>query len=153
MQRQSLSLDLDSLFPGTSIPIGNEQIVIRPLTIEQLSTLSKKLTGIGVLLSEAGITWDNFNTPENLFKLAIMILDNVPNVLEEAANVNIDDLKQLPMDIIVQIVDAIIAENLKSKEGLEKNFKSLTEKFRQVAAKKEAKTEETTPTPLKKIQT
>lgn len=151
MQRQALSLDLDSLFPGSSITIGNQSIVIRPLNIEQLSVLSKKVTGLTTILVDQGVTWENFNTPENLFKLAIIVLENVPDVLEEASNVDIEDLKKLPLEIIVQIVDAIISENLKSKEGMEKNFKSLIEKFRPVKTEKGEKTDEKVPTPLKKI--
>ena len=99
MARQSLSIDLDSLFPGSSITIGTQTIVICPLTIEQLSVLSKKATGLGSILTEQGVTWENFNTPENLFKLAIIILDNVPGILEEAANVELADLKKLPKEV------------------------------------------------------
>ena len=148
MKRQILSLDLESLFPGSSVIIGNQSIIIRPLTIEQLSHISKKLTGLTCMLAEQGVTWENFNNPENLFKLAIAVLDNVPDVLEEAANVNIEDLKKLPIEFIVQILEAIISENLKSKEGMEKNFKSLIKRFqpeKEKAGKVEAK-----PAPLKK---
>jgi hypothetical protein len=128
-QRQSLSIDLDSLFPGSSITIGTQTVLIRPLNIEQLALISKQLTGVGTILSEKGVTWENFNTPENLFHLAVVLLGNVPDVLEEAANINIEDLKKLPIELLVQIIEAIISENLKSKDSLEKNFKSLTEKF------------------------
>ncbi len=136
-KRQSLSVDLDSLFPGSPITIGNQSIIIRPLTIEQLSMLSKKVTGLTSLLNEQEVTWENFNTPANLFKIAFLILENIPEVLEEASNVNIEDLKKLPVEIVVQIIEAIISENLKSKEGMEKNFKSLIEKFRPMTKKEE----------------
>jgi len=146
-ERQTLSLDLDSLFPGSTVTIGNQSIIIKPLTIEQLAILSKKLTGFGDVLAEKGVTWENYNSPENLFKLAIVILENVPDVLEEASNVRIEDLRVLPIELVVEIIETIISENLKSKESLEKNFKSLTKKFlpeEEVKAKK---------TPLKKIRT
>lgn len=129
MKKQKLDLDLDALFPGTSLPIGNQFLIIRPLNIEQLSILSKKVSGLKEVLKNADITMENFNTPEKLFKLAIIALDNAPDVLEDAANVEIDTLRQLPLDVIVQIVETIISENMKSKEVLEKNFKSLTSKF------------------------
>lgn len=139
MERQSLSLDLDSLFPGSVVTIGNQTVVIRPLNIEQLAILSKKVSGVGSLLTEQGVTWENYNSPENLFKLAVVVLENVPDVLEEASNIRIEDLKQLPLEIIVQIVAEIISENLKSKEDLEKNFKSLTEKFQETQPKRPEK--------------
>lgn len=129
MTRQKLSIDLDSLFPGTAITIGNQSIVIRPLSIEQLSVLSKKATSLGSVLAEKDITWENFNNPKNLVSIAIILLENAPDILEEASNIEVDDLKRLPLEIIMNIVDAIITENMKSKEGMEKNFKSLTKKF------------------------
>jgi hypothetical protein len=149
MERQKLSIDLDSLFPGSTITIGTEIIVIRPLSIEQLALLTKKVKGLGSLLTTEGITWENYNTYENLFKLAVIILDNVPDVLEEASNVDIDDLKRLPIEIIVQILDKIIEENMKSKEVLEKNFKSLTAKF---LPETEPNKKDPTPAPKKKIK-
>jgi CO dehydrogenase/acetyl-CoA synthase delta subunit len=129
MKKQKLNLDLEALFPGSALTIGNESIIIRPLNIEQLAILSKKVSGLGSILSEKNITIENFNTPENLFHLAVIALDNVPDVLEEAANVEMDSLKQLPIEVIAQIIEKIISENIKSKEVLEKNFKSLIEKF------------------------
>jgi len=129
MKKQKLNLDLEALFPGSALPIGNESIIIRPLNIEQLAILSKKASCIGSILVEKGITFENFNTPINLFQLAVISLENIPDVLAEAANVEMDTLKKLPIEIIVQIIEKIISENMKSKEVLEKNFKSLIEKF------------------------
>jgi len=133
MKKQKLSLDLEALFPGSALPIGNESIIIRPLNIEQLSNLSKKVSALKTILAEKDITLANFNTPEKLFQLAIIILDNVPDVLEEASNVEMDTLKQLPIEIIAQIIEKIISENLKSKGVLEKNFRSLIGKFQETS--------------------
>lgn len=129
IQRQSLSIDLDALFPGESVEIGGQSILIRPLNIEQIAILSKKLSGIGAILSKLGVTWENYNEHSNIFKLAVTVIENFANVLEEAANVKSEDLKKLPIEAIVKILDKILEVNLKSKEELEKNFKSLTGKF------------------------
>lgn len=128
-QRQSLNLDLDSLFPGEALTIGNSSIVIRPLGFEQIAILTKKLTGMGSILSGKGVTWENYNSPENLFHIGCVLLANFPDVLEEASNVSIDDLKKFPLELIVEIVEKVISVNLKSKESLEKNFKSLATNF------------------------
>ena len=130
-QRQALSIDFEALFPGETVTIGNQPIVIRPLNIEQIAILSKKLTGVGKVLGDLGVTWDNYNEPGNIFKLTVTAIDNFPDILEEAANVDIKDLKALPIEMIVQILDKILEVNLKSKDILEKNFKSLTGKFLQ----------------------
>jgi len=128
-KRQSLSLDLDALFPGKDITFGKTTIVIRPLSIQQIAILSKQINGFGDTLAKLGVTWENYNQPQSLVKIASVILENFPNVLEEASNIAIEDLQVLPIEAVVQIIETIIDVNLKSKEALEKNFKSLTKKF------------------------
>ena len=128
-KRQSLSINLDELFPGETVEIGTQSILIRPLSFSQVAILSKKIKGLGRLLTSEGVTWENYNTPDSIFKIAIIIIDNFPDILEEASNVKIDDLRALPLESVAKIVDAIVAVNMKSKEALEKNLASLAEKL------------------------
>jgi hypothetical protein len=128
-ERTRLSLDLEALFPGDSLTIGDQTIDIRPLGILQLSVIARKLKGFGAVLGEEGVSWDNYNQPENLLKLAVILLEQFPEVLEEASNIALEDLQQLPIDVIVEILDKVIDVNMKSKEKLEGNFKSLAQKF------------------------
>lgn len=147
-QRQSLSVDLDELFPGGTVTIGTQSILIKPLGLEEIANLFKKVKGWKSILEELGITWENFNSSENIFKLSIMLIENSPDILEEAANLNIDDIKKLPFEVIVAIVSKVIEVNIKSKEDMEKNFKSLIKMLfpkTEETPKKEKK-------PLKKIQ-
>ena len=143
-KRQTLSVDLDSLFPGTTITIGKDVIFIKPLGIEHISEISKKLECVLDILKEEGVTSKNFNTPENIFKIATILLANSPDILEEAANLDIAIIKKLPIGILVEIVDKIVEVNLDSKEAFEKNFKSLINKFFPAEVKKK--------TTLKKIK-
>jgi hypothetical protein len=128
-ERQTLSLDLETLFPGESLTIGKNSVLIRPLNISQIAILSKKIKGIGDILSKEGVTWENYSEQSSLFKIAVVLLDMFPDVLEEAADINVDDLKQLPLESVVEIVTKVIEVNLRSKDTLTKNFKSLTEKL------------------------
>ena len=128
-ERTRLSLDLEALFPGDTLTIGDQSIDIRPLGILQLSIIARKLKGFGAVLAEEGVTWDNYNQPDNLLKLAVILLEQFPEVLEEASNIALEDLQVLPIDIIVEILDKVIDVNMKSKEKLEGNFKSLAQKF------------------------
>lgn len=137
--RQSLSIDFDTLFPGDAITIGTQSIVIRPLNLEQLTTLTKQVKGLIPKFAEENITLDNFNNAESIVKMIPIIFDNAPFILEEASNISLDDLKKLPMDVIIQIVDKVVEVNLKSKGTLEKNFKSLISKFVQPTPKKDQK--------------
>lgn len=128
-ERQRLNLDLESLFPGDTLTIGNQTIDIRPLGIAQLATIARKLKGFGKVLSEEGVTWDNYNKPENLLKLAVILLEQFPEVLEEGSNIALEDLQALPLEIVVEILDKVLEVNMKSKEKLEGNFRSLAGKL------------------------
>jgi len=136
-ERQRLNLDLESLFPGDTIEIGGQTIYIRPLGLLQLSIIARKLKGFGSILSEEGVTWENYNQPENLLKLTTVLLEHFPEVLEEASNIALEDLGQLPLDIVMEILDKVLEVNLKSKEKLEGNFKSLAGRFNLVETPKQ----------------
>lgn len=127
-----LNLDFESLFPGSTVEIGNNSIPIRPLGLFQLATLSKQAKGLGTILSDQGVTWDNYGTPDSLFKIAETLLTQAPDVLSEVTNIHIDDIKPLPLEVIVLLIDKVLEVNLEAKDNLSKNFKSLAEKFQTV---------------------
>ena len=128
-ERQRLTVDLESLFPGETITIGDQILDIRPLGIKQLAILARKLKGLGSLLESENITLDNYNQPANIFKIAVLLLEQFPEVLEEASNIALEDLEPLPLDIIVEIVEKVIAVNSKSKDKFLGNFQSLIKKL------------------------
>lgn len=128
-KRQKLSIDFDNLFPGETLEIGNSSVMIQPLGLEQIAIISKRIKGIGNVLEKEGVTWENYAEKSSLFKIAVVILDSFPDVLEEASNIDITDLKCLPLECIVKIVNKVIEVNLKSRDDLVKNFKSLTEQL------------------------
>lgn len=124
-ERQRLTVDLEALFPGDTVKIGDQVIDIRPLGVMQLAVVARKLKGFGAMLAEDGVTWENYNTPEQLLKIAVLLLEQFPEVLEEASNVAAEDLIQLPIEYIVLVLDKVIEVNLASKETLEENFSRL----------------------------
>lgn len=127
--RQRLTLDLEALFPGDTLKIGEAVVDIRPLGIKQLAIISRKLKGFTSVLADEGVTWDNYNQPDSLLKLATILLEQFPEVLEEASNIALEDLQELPLEIVVEILDKVLDVNMKSKEKLEGNFESLVSKF------------------------
>lgn len=127
--RQTISIDFAELFPGEPIVIGKQTVVICPLSLEQVTTLTKQLKGLIPIFDKEGITMENFNSTENIIKMIPILFDNAPLIIEEASNIALSDLKQLPIGIIVEIIDKIVEVNLKSKDVLEKNFKSLINRF------------------------
>jgi len=123
--QQRLNLNLEELFPGDTLTICDSVITIKPLGLRQLADIARKLKGIGSVLSEEGVDFDNYNQPENLLKLAVCLLEHSPSVLEEASNIALEDLQELPIELIVSILDKVIEVNMKSKEALEGNFSRL----------------------------
>jgi len=138
-ERQRLNLDLEQLFPGDTLTIGSSVIHIRPLGVLQLSTITNKLKGFLSNIQEEGITWSNFKEPENMFKVAATIVGQAPEILAEAANVELEDIQALPLEVNVMILDKVIEVNMKSKEALEGNFKSLAAKFGGILQEKKSR--------------
>ena len=129
MSRQKLSLNLDTLFPGEILQIGSSSILIRPLNIKQIAIILKQLNSVIETLSDNGITFDNFNEQGNIIRIAVVLMDEVPDVLSEASDIDLDDLLALPLDVIITILEKVISVNMKSKDDLVKNFLSLTKKL------------------------
>lgn len=129
IKRQSLNINLDELFPGETVEIGTVSILIRPLSFLQVAVLSKKIKGLSTLLIQEGVSWENYTSPDSIFKIAVIVIDNFPEILEEASNVDINDLRALPIELVAKLLDVIIAVNMKSKEALEKNLTRLAERL------------------------
>lgn len=142
-QRQRLTLDLTNLFPGETVDVGGTQVIIRPLIASQIATLIIQAKGFGTKLAAQGVTWDNYNQHENAFKIASTLITQFPEILEELSDVHRDDLNALPIELLVVIIDKVMEVNLKAKDALEKNSKSLTTLFRQIPPLEPLKEEKT----------
>ncbi len=126
---RKLGLNLDSLFPGKNIPLGTGSVEIKPLSIVTLVSVIRKVKAIGPILFEKGVTWENYNDPQNLFTIVEVIMENVPQLMEELTDIDIEDVKQLPLEALVSLLTGVIDVNIQSKESLEKNFESLAGKL------------------------
>ena len=126
---RKLGLNLDSLFPGKNIPLGTGSVEIKPLSIVTLVSVIRKVKAIGPILLEKGVTWENYNDPQNLFTIVEVIMENVPQLMEELTDIDIEDVKQLPLEALVSLLTGVIDVNIQSKESLEKNFESLAGKL------------------------
>ena len=138
-EKQRLELDLEELFPGKSVEIGGKQIDIRPMGLFQLSVMSRKLKSVFLVLKEEGITFNNFNEKDNLLTIAVVLFEQFPDVLSDITNIHVDDIKNLPIEYGIILIDAALEVNLNSKEALAKNFKSLIGKFQLVNPEKTSK--------------
>lgn len=143
-ERIRLTMDLDALLPGEEFRIGTQSITIRPLSVSQYRLIFGKIKSLMDYLKEKGIDGTNYQKQENFLVVAEVILEKFPELLEEISNIAVEDLQQLPIDIIVPLIGACLDVNLKSKESLLGNFKSLAGKMsllgltEKTAAKKQA---------------
>ena len=125
-ERNRLGIDFSKLYRTTTMDIGGSMVTIRPLTYIQWAELLSKADLIIAKCKEDGITLDNYRDPMKALTLAKILVVDFIDVLAEISNIHEDDLKALPIEVIVDILGTVIEINLASKEDLEKNFNRLT---------------------------
>lgn len=131
-ERTRLSIDIEALLPGEEFQIGTDSVTIRPLTISQYKLIVGKVKSLIVVLKEQNVTESNYKETESLITIAETIIDKFPDLLEEISNIHSEDLKQLPIEVIIALIDKCLDVNLRSKESLLGNFKSLIGKVQQL---------------------
>ena len=124
-ERVRLNIDIDALLPGDNFQIGNQTILIRPLSIIQYKFILSKIKGLFEYTKELGITSENYRDNDKFIMIAEIIVEKFPELLEEVSNIAAEDLQQLPIEIIISLIDKCLDVNLKSKESLVGNFRSL----------------------------
>ncbi len=130
MAKQTIkSEDWDNLLPGSTHTIGTTELIIKPLGLYDLSIQIKKITAIQNELDENKITGENFRQTDKFFKLAEIIVSKVPDLISDAANLEVDDVQKLPLEEIVSLLEKLLDVNLTAKEALSKNLDSLGTKI------------------------
>jgi len=128
-ERTRLNIDLDELLPGDQFQIGKESVLIRPLSLVQYKLIVGQVKALWKYLKDNNITEENFKEPENVIFIAESIIDKFPDLLSEVSNIHQDDLQQLPVEVIVALIDKCLEVNMKAKDSLLGNFKSLIGKL------------------------
>lgn len=128
-ERTRLNIDLDELLPGDQFQIGKESVLIRPLSLIQYKVIVGQIKSLWKYLKENKIDENNFQEPENFIFIAETVIEKFPDLLAEVSNIHQDDLQQLPVEIIVALIDKCLEVNMKAKDSLMGNFKSLIGKI------------------------
>ena len=135
MKKVKLNLDFDALFPGQIYKIQNQEINIQPVNVTQIAYIIKKFKSIIPILKKENITFDNYNKPDNIITIINIIFENIPEILSELTGIELESIKKLPLDIIVDIFNVAMEVNIESKDSLEKNFRNLTQKMQNLIPK------------------
>ena len=125
--KQNILEFVSELFPKKNVTIGNGKVSVQAMSFGTLASVIRQLKELIEILSAEGITWENYEQKENLFVIAINIIEKFPSLLSEASNIEEDSLKALPLDVIIQIISAVIEINMEAKDTFLKNFNSLVE--------------------------
>ena len=121
--------DWKSLLPGKEITIGSTSFMIFPLGIRSLTNIIVSLKAALKELTEAEITLVNFVEADKFIIFASIILNKAPDVLSIATGVDIEDIKMLPLNPAVKLLEEVIDINVESQENLLKNLTSLAGKM------------------------
>lgn len=119
--------DWEMLLPGRVLTFGTTMLEIRPLGLEDFAGIIRRVTVIKDDLVVAGINLENYSQGEGLMKLTTLLVDKIPDVLSDATDLVIEDIKKLPLSSVMSLISAVIEVNIESQEGLLKNFGTLAE--------------------------
>jgi hypothetical protein len=74
---------ISNLFSKTVFTIGEESIVISPMSLRQWIDLIAKINNLSDKFTSAGVSWENYESKENIVKLVNIIVNDFPEVLIE----------------------------------------------------------------------
>ena len=124
-KRKLTDEDWDLLLPGEEVKLGATRIDLKPLGFQEFVLTVRRLGQVRDVLAKEGLTLENFNEPENLLKLVVVVMDEVPELLSDILDVDKADLQRVPVTTMVEVARKVIEINVKSQEGLLKNLTAL----------------------------
>ena len=128
-ERTRLKIDLDAILPGDQFQIGSESVLIRPLSLVQYKVIIGQVKSLAAYLKEHGVDQKNWKETDNIIFIAETVIEKFPDLLAEVSGIHEDDLQELPLEIIVALIDKCMEVNMKAKDSLLGNFKSLIGKI------------------------
>jgi len=121
------------LFPQQEHKIGNTTLFLTPLSLLSLSKIMAQITAIIGKMEKLGVPLsDLISTPENTTLLVSVVIQDAPGILSELSGLEENDVSKLPLLVAIDLFSVCLDINLKSQEGLLKNFKRLGEKVAKV---------------------
>ena len=115
--------DWKILFPGKIVKIGTQNINIKALGLQNLADLISSLEIVICACKDQGITLDNYQA--HYLELANIVLTESPEILASLVDIDVEDVKRLPVNIAVELLTTALDVNLDSQEDLSKNLYAL----------------------------
>jgi len=120
--------DWTNLAPIKEVPLGTKKVTVKPLGFLKLTEIITKLQNTQKELLAVGVTLDNFNDPQNLLVIATHILQRIPEVIIFSCDLDEEDVKNLPINVAVILLETILDANIESQQGFIKNLTALASK-------------------------
>ena len=124
-KRKLTDEDWDLLLPGEEVKLGATRIDLKPLGFQEFVRTVRRLGQVRDVLAKEGLTLENFNEPENLLKLVVVVMDEMPELLSDVLCIEKADLQRVPVTVMVEVARKVIEINVRSQEGLLKNLTAL----------------------------
>lgn len=130
--------DWDALFPETPFIIGSTELLLVPLSLAQVAQLMKKLA---MIKDKSAFDFQRLRpsdtgsvTVETIIEFVAFLLEQAPDILSDLSGLDVEDVKALPVNIVVDLAIACVNLNIASYEGLLKNLTGLGEKVVQLTS-------------------
>lgn len=132
--------DWNDLFPGQEFTIGTTSFFIEPLGLKSVALIMNKVSSIAIDIARLDVSMADFKDGSivKIASLVHLIVLEAPEILSEMSGLDSEDVKDLPIDIAVELFNKCLDVNLQSKESLLKNFKELGVKLEKFMGAEEA---------------
>ncbi len=128
--------DWKNLLPQTDYKLGNTTLPLRPLNVSEVGKIARVAKNMAQYMKDKGITLDNFKDPANIGIVFEIILDVCPELISDSANLDVEDVRNLPLEVGIDLFNKLIEVNLKSKDALEKNSLNLANTIKSLSGRK-----------------
>lgn len=125
--------DWDALLRVEVFRLGNRDWPLRPVGLQDLGEITKSIQRIAGELQDKGVTLQNFQN-DKLHVVLDIVVTSAPDILEKLTGLHREDIRNLPLDVLVALFNTALDVNLASQDDLAKNLTALAQKMGSLAA-------------------
>lgn len=132
--------DWKALLQVEEFKLGETTLDLRPVNLIETNKILGMIEASKEELIASNITAENYTDPAQLLVLTKMLMDKVPDIISDCANLEIDDVHNLPLVVATRLVAKLVKVNISSKDELIKNFTALAEGVQEMMTVEESET-------------
>lgn len=125
--------DWEILLPSKNITLGKTTVPIKPLNIEDFSTLTSKTIYAFTKVKELGDIREVFRTPTGFKKIVEIIVREAPGIISLLTGIPVVDVKRLPITKNLELMNTAWEVNTEDQETLAKNLEGVAGMLNQIS--------------------